>query len=843
MSDQRKDKIVFAGHSHVDLAWLWTKDETIHLVVEGMINYTLRLMDEFPFTKFSQSSAQIYSWVEQYYPELFSKIKEKVRSGAWEVVGGSWSEFSPNLTPEEALVRQYLYGKLYFKERFSKDPDIAWLPDSFGFPWSMPQILEKSGIKYFMTNKLNWQIQRMKKPIPFPYYVFTWRGPDGSKVLGHLTPGPYNGPVRQQLALDLLSLLKKKHGVNELLYLYGYGDHGGGFVKYMIKDALDFAKYNDSIEVKFGTAGEFFSDLARYQNIPLYDDELYLKTHRGTFTTESRIKKALRDLDEELTLAEKLSTISAFVYGREYPKGDLRKAWEALLYMTTHDIADGTSLKAVYDEIFSEDYPFIRGISQRVINESLSSMLAPGKGAAGKGDTVTVINPLSWRSSQLVAVPLADKSGLQVVDPQGKKVLSQMVLEGEKAELLVMASDLPALGYKSFKLEPVYEKSLTEESGVVAGQWFLENELLRVELDPDTGLLSSVYDKKNRREVLDASRRGNVLQLYEDIPPNAPSGEPAWNLYLAYKNELTQKASMEIVSSGPLVASIRVTREYGHSKFVQEVALRATSDTVEFALKADWNEKYSTLKVSFPLAYTADFATYGVQFGSVQRFRFDLNEPKAKLNYPDRSWEEADTAKFEVPGHRWVNVDELGGRYGTALFVRDKFAFSHEANEIKITLLRGPRREDRLTDRWVDQSSEIGEHVIRYALHPHARDWQKSEIPNLAYEETVKPLVWIAGPDAPLGEMSFLEVKPSRLIVTALKVSEEGQDPIIRLYNPYGEKIQGEALVHFDAKVAEEVDLMESGDYIKRELSVAGGTVKFEVGPFEIKTIRLSKST
>ncbi len=836
MSEKRRDKVVLAGHSHVDLAWLWTKDETIHLVVEGMVNYTLRLMDEFPFVKFSQSSAQIYKWIEQYYPELFSRIKEKVQSGSWEIVGGSWSEFSPNLIPEEALVRQYLYGKLYFKERFGKDTRIAWLPDSFGFPWTMPQVLKKSGIDYFMTNKLNWQLYRNKRPIPFPYYVFTWQGPDGSSVLSHLTPGPYNGPVREQLTLDLLSLMKAKHGVNELLYLYGYGDHGGGIVKYMIKDGIDLGKDNPQLEVKFGTVEEFYSDLSKFSGIPVYADELYLKTHRGTFTTESRIKRAMRELDERLTLAERLAAMAFVANGKPYPKEELRRAWEALLYMTTHDIADGTSLKAVYDEIFSEEYPTVVDITEKLMKDSASSLFGPTKGSLEEGDFVLVFNPLSWAASKPIEISAGE--GLGVTDERGNVIPSQLVEEEAGKKLIFVAEGVPGLGYRSYKVTKAREAS---GNGVIVGEWFLENDKLRVELDPETGLLSRIYDKRSGREVLDGSKRGNVLQLYEDIPPNAPTGEPAWNLYLEDKRELKEKASMRVSSGGPLMGTIVVERKYEKSRFVQEVSLRAASDVIEFTLKADWNEKYSTLKVSFPLSFASDYATYGVQFGSVQRFRFDLEGSESTLDHPNRKWEEADTTKFEVPAQRWVSVDEKGGAYGVSLIVRDKFAFSHEGNEIKITMLRGPRREDRLKDRWVDQSSEVGEHVIKYSLYPHAGDWKRSKTPNLAYEQTVNWLVLNlskAPSDGP-ARGSYLEISPSSLVLTAFKISEEGNDAVVRIYNPYDEAVKGSLVPKFRVSEAQEVDLMENGEYIRKPLRVDGGRVELDFGPFEIKTVRL----
>ncbi|MEM3576638.1 MAG: hypothetical protein QXQ07_06465, partial [Thermoproteota archaeon] len=413
MSVNSEDKVILLGHAHIDLAWLWTKDETIHLVSLGTFNYTLELMNNFPFLKFAQGSAQIYKWIEQHYPEVFRKISEKVKSGQWEVVGGTWSEFSPNLTGEETLVRQYLYGKLYFKEKFGVDVKIAWLPDSFGFPWTLPQILKKSGIDYFLTSKLNWQVERMKKPIPFPYHIFLWEAPDGSRVLSYFTPGGYNELIKKESIVSQLIRLKEKHGVNILLFLFGYGDHGGGPAKHMINEALRLQKTKDFPRVLFDSALFYFKELTSSipkEKIETYRDELYLKTHRGTFTTESRIKKAIAALEEDLCNAEKLSTICCMLYDESYPKEEIKKAWESLLYITTHDIADGTSIQDVYDEIFLQEYPEVKKITNEAISKALSKMFSASREeVAREGSTIVVLNTLSWPISKIVSIPIETK--------------------------------------------------------------------------------------------------------------------------------------------------------------------------------------------------------------------------------------------------------------------------------------------------------------------------------------------------------------------------------------------------------------------------------------------------
>lgn len=842
-----EDEVVLLGHAHIDLAWLWTKDETIHLVSLGTFNYTLKLMEEFPFLKFAQSSAQIYKWIEQYYPEVFRKIVEKTKEGQWEIVGGSWSEFSPNLTNEETLIRQYLYGKLYFKEKFGIDVKVAWLPDSFGFPWTLPQVLKKSGIEYFLTSKLNWQIERMKKPIPFPFYIFFWEAPEGSRILSMLTPGGYNGLIKKENIQDQILRLKEKHGVNKLLYLFGYGDHGGGPTKHMVNEALRVKESESSLEVSFGSALDFFRDLSSSlpeEKIPSYKDELYLKTHRGTFTTESRMKKILTELEVLIRYAEMLSTFNYMLLNEDYPKKELRKIWENVLYFTTHDIADGTSIEDVYEEIFQDEYPKIKEDINTMIKNAMDNLIERREN--GKEEYIVVFNSSLWERTGVARLQLNSylKDNVEIVDTSNTPLKSQELYENGKTSVVFLARNVPPLGYKIFRVSKKTKNK--DETRIKVGHWFLENEFLRVEIDSSSGLVSRLFDKKNGVEVLSNTSKGNALLLYEDEPPNAPAGEPAWNLYLGEKVELSKLDSINIASSGPFFASIRVTRSYGNSKFIQDVVLYDGVPYVEFTTRVFWEEKYKTLKVSFPLSFSDDYATYGIQFGVIQRFRHDLTSSKKELMFPKRSWEESDVAKFEVPAQRWMNVDKEDKSYGVALISKDRYGFSYECNEIKITLLRSPRRGyPQQPESWVDQSSDekVGEHVFKYILYPHRGSWEAAKIPMLAFEYVNELLVnYFKGERKEPEAFSLIEFSSSREpILTSLKLSESNDSIILRFYNPYPDEIELRIRPSFNMASAEEVDLLEEGNYLKIPLNIEKDEIKIKTKNFEIKTIKIRK--
>ena len=344
------------GHAHTDLAWLWPVSETIHEVFPLTFRSVLRLMKEFPDFVFAQSSAQAYQWMEQFYPELFEEIKEKIKSGRWEVTGGSWVEHTSNIVGGESLVRQHLYGKRYFKEKFDLDIQTAWLPDSFGFNWNIPQIYSKCGITSMYTHKLKHQAERNNPAIPFPHHLFWWQGSDGSKILIYHDYGVYNDRVLPGEMATHLNRLKKDTGLDKLLLVFGEGDHGGGPMPDMLGRADHLAKAKDFPEIKYRKATDYFAEISTLpetKKLPVYNDELYLKTHRGTLTTDSQVKRDNRLCETLLLNAEKFA-FAAQELGQPYPAEALHNLWERYLYTQVHDNLDGASIAPVYNDAATE---------------------------------------------------------------------------------------------------------------------------------------------------------------------------------------------------------------------------------------------------------------------------------------------------------------------------------------------------------------------------------------------------------------------------------------------------------------------------------------------------------
>ncbi len=839
-------EIDLVGYAHTDLSWLWPRSETIHEILPRTIESVFKMMQEHPGMVYAQSAAQTYKWTERYYPDLFAQISKKIASGEWEVVGGSWTEHSTNIPSGESLVRQHLYAKRYFKEKFGVDVKVGWLPDTFGFNWNMPQIYHKCGIDYFVTYKLQWQIDRNNPPVPFPYHLFWWQGPDGSRVLSFLTVGSYSQPVNPEQMLEALKTVDKLHNVDKLLVLYGEGDHGGGPMPAMMDRAVTLMHDPAYPTVRFSKALDYFHEvqaLPQSKDLPTVEDELYVKTHRGTFTTDSQVKRDNRRCEVLLTNAEKFSLLAS-QFGQPYPQAGLQQLWEKVLFGQVHDNIDGSAAAEVYRDA-ATDYTDIRYAGGKVLSSALST-IAKHVNTQGEGRAVLIFNSVPWERTDLVSLDAVYFAGLnhfKIVDPAGQSVPYQLQAGASKA--LFLAEKVPGMGYKQYRVVSSDAQPKFASDLVVSGLT-LANSQVEVVIDPASGNLKSLKRKGMETNFLRADNPGASLEVWEDKPPKAPAGEPAWNIYLGADNKLDKAESVKVVETGPIRAVVQVKKSFGQSTFIENIVLYSHADRVDFELSADWHEKYRFAKVAFPVSFKSVYATYEIPYAAIQRYDYTLTEdPGIRLSSPPRAWEMADRTKFEVAGQRWADVSNQAGDYGVTLLNHSKYGFSYEGNTLRMSLIRAPRRGyPDMPETWSDQSDDpiVGIHHIRYALVPHRGSWQDAQATRRGIEFNA-PLLAKSEPshDGPLAtSYSMLGVTPSSVAVEAIKKAEDSNEYIVRLYET--EDIAATAVLNFTRvpRSARETDMMEWDKFVPlKSFAIKGTQVLVPVKPFEVKTIRV----
>lgn len=806
-------RTIGVGHAHLDLAWMWPVSQTRR---KGARTFStaLRLMERYPAYHFVASQPALYEIIREDEPEIYEQVLQRIRDGRWEPTGASWVEMDCNITGSESLVRQFLVGKRHFRKALEVDPKILWLPDVFGYSAALPQVMQGCDVDYFMTTKISWnEYNRL------PYDTFRWRGIDGTEVLTHMVTVPesagespigvratytYNAKFTPQDIAGNWAQYRQKAVNSELLYLFGYGDGGGGPTADMEEAALRVADLPGFPQVEQGSAEAFFERLrARVwddPDLPTWVGELYLEYHRGTYTSQAWIKRANRMAEILLHDAELAASAREVLLGEQYSPEDraaVDEAWKCLLFNQFHDILPGSSIKEVYEDA-RKDFAGIEARGLRVRDAGIGSMLGA---LPASSPSLAVFNP----------APFAREDPVEMMAPVGVELPpSAQVLDdtGEEHCVLLPAS-VPSLGYAVLPLDGLKgsgNRDLTITKDV------LENEFYRLELDEDA-TIRSLVDKRAGREVIAAGERGNMLIAFEDRPLRWD----AWDIQIDYADKpypVTGFESWRVVEEGPLRGGVEIVRRFGSSTITQRVLLYRDVPRIDFPTHVDWHETQTLLKVAFPVTVNSTRATFDIQWGNVER-----------PTHWNTSW---DWARFETCAHKWADLSE--GGYGVSLLNNCKYGHDVKGHTLRLTLLRSPVDPDPTADQ--------GEHVFSYALLPHAGDWREETIRqaylfNMPYAGRIIP-----GPQegriAPSG--SLVSVEHPGVVIETVKPAEDGDGTIVRFYEAHNSR--GSATLTFARELAsaEETNMLEER---QREVPVEEKRISLEVRPYGITTLRV----
>ncbi len=633
-----RDRTAFAvGHAHIDTAWLWPMRESARKTART-VSSALTLMDEYPEYVFALSAVRHIAWLQERYPALFARTAEAVRRGRIVLVGGMWVEPDANIPSGESLVRQLVIGQRWLRAHVGVQAEQCWLPDTFGFPGSLPQILRAAGLTRFMTAKMCWNdTNRM------PHNSFLWEGIDGSRVLTHMPPvDTYNGEARASELVAGLSRVTRPVEAQVQLYPYGYGDGGGGATREMLESLRRLADVDGCPRVVHAPPATVFDALER-ADLPVWSGELYLERHRGTLTSQAAVKRANRVGEQLLHEAELWAAVRPDA-AATWPGDVLESAWRLLLVNQFHDVLAGSSIRMVYDDT-ARDHAEVLAAATRVRDEAIAAVAA-SVCTDGLAEPVCVFNSTSFPRREVVSV-----SGRSFV------------------------AEVPAYGYRTFDLAALADPA-TE---VTVGNREVANAHLRVRWD-DAGRLVSVVDLGIGREVL--AGPANVLQLFADTPRECDAWDIDPGTFDTPPVEAGGPAEVEVVEYSPLRARVRLRRRLRASTVEQTMTLTAGSKRIDFDTTVDWRESHTLLKVAFPVDVHAPAASYEIQFGHVRR-----------ATHTNTSWERA---RFEVPAHRWVDLSEDG--YGVALLNDGKYGHDVRGNVVRLTLLRSPRAPDPTCD-------------------------------------------------------------------------------------------------------------------------------------------------
>lgn len=778
------------GNAHLDLSWLWPMEETFRKTARTF-GAQLRLIEEYPEYKFLQSQPAAYVMCRDYYPELYSRIKEAAKKGQWIPEGAMWVEPDTNMTSGESLIRQLIHGKRFFREEFGVDSVVLWLPDTFGYSAALPQILKGCGVKYLVTQKIFWSYNQGDR---FPYHYFSWQGADSSQIDTFL-PTSYTYQTHPKELCNAWKGRVQKRGLEAFLLPYGYGDGGGG----PCRDYIEYLRREEDLEgmprVKSEGPVQFFEDMeAKGGPKNTYVGELYFSAHRGVFTSQAEVKKGNRKAELALREAEMWGSL-ALLSGKAYcyPLDKMDTAWKRLLLNQFHDILPGSSIAKVYERA-NKDLKWVQEQAKEVKEAAFSAFTAPNC------EGITIFNSVSTNRQGIVVLPERFAGGARTAE--GADVPTQKVQEGVLALVTVpscgMISLVPADSQTTLSGVQAY---LTETGAVI------ENTIVRAELNR-RGEVVSFINKGTQREF--AAGAMNKLLMYKDVPRLFD----AWDIdsnYIEQPVPIDEPVTLTLKESGGLRAVIHLERKLLNSAFSQDIVLEEGSRRLDFVTQVEWKELHRLLKVSFPAAVAAEEGINEIQFGYITR--------------PTHRSRQYDKDRFEVCNQRYSALCDQS--HGAAILNDCKYGISMNGNALELTLLRAAASPEMRADN--------GTHRFTYAFTA----WEGSFAESPVVEEAYKLNVPLNLAEGTCQAFSAFQTDRDNVWIDTVKPAEDGSgDIILRLYEAKKADVRCSVGLQIPAKEVWICDMLENK---LTQLPVIDGSANLHFRAFEVKTLRIVK--
>ncbi|MFL6286457.1 MAG: alpha-mannosidase [Pyrinomonadaceae bacterium] len=871
----KQPTLYVVGYAHLDTQWRWEYPQVINEYLPATMRDNFALFEKYPNYVFNFTGANRYRMMKEYWPEDYARLKAYVAAGRWFPAGSSMEEGDPNSASAESIIRQILYGSQFFRRDFGRASAEYMLPDSFGFPASLPSILAHLGLKGFSTQKLYWRSAARtggpqsseQTPDGIPFNVGVWTGPDGRGVIAAFNPRDYTSNVREDYSksppasaanaaisykpVDWPARIQRNGEASGLFTDYTYfgtGDTGGAPREFSVKllDAVVGRKMtvlpppppvipevdlkgtpvqvgDGPVRVLSATAEQMFLDIKPEQvaRLPRYSGDLLLSDHSAGSTSSETYQKRWNRRNELLADASERASIAAeWMGGREYPRERLNRAWTLVMGGQFHDVLPGTATPKAFEFSWNDDV--IAANQFAGVLTSATESIAGGMDTSGFGRPIVVYNPLNVEREDVVeaTVSLTATHSVQVYDPRNREVPTQVIEKGRGWMKILFLAKVPPVGFAVYNVR-ISPFTTRPNPALKVDESSLENARYRVRLNDD-GDVSSIFDKSVNRELLDAPAR---LAFQTERPKDWP----AWNMDWADQQKpprgyVSGPTKIRVVENGPVRVAVEVERESEGSKFVQTIRLSAggAGERVEFANVIDWKSEAAALKATFPLTAANPEATYNWDVGTIKRGNNDER-------------------KYEVPSHQWFDLTDKSGAYGVTVLSDCKYGSDKPDDKtLRLTLLFTPGLGTGNGWEFHDQTTQDwGHHEFTYGLAGHAGDWRSAQTDWQALALN-QPLIAFESPShaGALGKsFSLLNVSNSRVRVLALKKAEETDEVVVRLVELDGREEKSVRL-RFAAPVtsAREVTGQEQP---LGPANVSKGELVTDFGPYQLRTFVL----
>ncbi len=824
--DISTEKVLYTiGYTHLDSQYEWDYKTTVTEYLKNTMTENFHLFEKYPDYVFNFTGSRRYRLMNEYYPELFKKLKTYVEKERWFVAGSNVDEAEVNVSSSESIIRQVLFSNNYFRKEFNKESVDYMIPDCFGFVASVPSVINHTGLIGFSTQKLTAS-SNFPAALPLPFNIGVWTGPDGKGLVSVLDATDYDGDILPRIDVDphwvnRLAKDEEEYGILFGYRYYGAGDMGGGIRERDLVNLEESMNNSESeIKIVLTSSDQIFKDITPEikAKLPTFAGDLFLTEHSAGSQTSQTFMKRMNRKNEELAQAsEAMALMANYLQGIRYPSEKLNNAWELVLGSQMHDILPGTAIPSAYNLSWNDEFIAQNGFSN--VLKSAAGYVSSQLNTKTKGRAITIYNPVAIQREDICTVELEYEkipSYLKVYNTKGKEVLSQIISKEDNKVKIIFIAEVPSLGVAVYDVRTSSTPSKLDTKSLSINGNIMENEFYKVNFN-DRGEVSSILDKKTDREILSKPARLEFLK-------EEPKREPSWNMYWYDRKNpafayMDKNVSIKIVENGPVRVAFEVYREGEGSGITQIVSLSSgkAGKRLVFQNKIDWQSTGVSLKASFPFNAENENATYNMGVGTIQR----------NTNHE---------TKFEVPHRMWLDLTDKSGKFGVSILEDSRYGSDKPNNNtLRLTLQFTPSADKCPT--WLYQTTQDwGIQDITYGIYSHAGDWSRSETQWQA-KFLNKPLLAFESPRhaGKLGKVfSFMSISTPKVGLMALKKAENSDYYIVRVNELTGSDIK-EVSLKFPSYI---IDAYEINGQEQRigEANLSGDSLTFNLSHYTLRS-------
>ena len=829
---KKRYRAYIVSNAHFDTQWRWDVQRSIDEFLLNTLDQNFSLLEAYPDYIFNFEGAVKYAWAKEYYPDRFERLKKYVSDGRWHLTGSTWDATDPNVPSPESFFRNILLGQEFFKKEFGRKSTDIFLPDCFGFGYTLPTIAVHCGLIGFSTQKLAWRTRPFHGKSKSPFQIGLWRGVDGACLLAALDGGGYGwNPTGDLTWSEELIRRASESGIGAVYRYYGTrssekrGDRGGSPLPRTVRNLFRYVESDGPVELIVAPSDSLFQDYMPFEahpELPVYDGELLMDVHgTGCYTAHSELKRFNRRCEQLADAAERSNVMADHLGVLNYPQKAINDEWRRFIWHQFHDDLTGTSIPRAYEFTWN-DYLIAQSrfadMTQTAVGAVVSML-----DTRTKGSPVVVYNPAAYETRAVVeaTVPVSPGyKGVKVYGPDGRRVPAQVLSADESRMRVIFAADVPSVGYAVYDVRPVAEP----ESGSalkISGQG-IENRIYRVRLD-ERGDIVSIMDKRFDRELV---RPGSFFGLVA-FPENRSDRWPAWEILKEVVDRTPERvgnrAEVSVEEYGPLRVTLRVERRYGASTIVQHISLTdgAADDRIDIRTEVDWRSPRTLLKAQFPMSFANPKARYDLGIGTIER---GCNTPE----------------QYEVCAQQWADMQTMDRSYGVAVLNDSKYGWDKPSEDnLRLTLLHTPTADG--ADFSFQKDLDMGHHRFTYSIVGHAGDYVNAGIVRKGEQLNQRLLTFSAPRHAgKLGRLyGFVSSADEGVAVKAVKKAEDGDGYIVRVYETEGAAQPVRLSFPVPILSAEEVNGIEERI---GTVSFAGNTLRDTVGRYAPKSYRVRLS-